>query len=380
MGREDYTAAAKTLHWLIAALIFALFALGWTMGGFSGLEKFRLYNLHKSIGLTVLTLMALRFLWRLMNPAPPLPQSMARRERLAAHLGHLALYAALFVMALSGWAMISSSDKPSVLFNYTAFPLIPWLAGLAPGEKKTYAKLFLSVHETAANVLLVLIAVHVAAAFRHAFILKDGIMSRMLPRFARAAKAAKSTPAALLILGCIALSNVGAAPAHAMEWTIDPEKSEVSFEASGSGYNTKGVFKTFKAEIEFDPDTPEQTSIRVALDIKSATTDTADVDQTLQSDEFFDPARFPSALFVARGAKPDGDGRYLLDGQLTLKGVTKPVALPFTIEIESGVAAVRGETTINRLDFGVGPESVAGMAVDKDVKLTVDLTATRLDN
>lgn len=165
-----------------------------------------------------------------------------------------------------------------------------------------------------------------------------------------------------------------------MEWTIDPEKSEVSFEASGSGYNTKGVFKTFKAEIEFDPDTPEQTSIRVALDIKSATTDTADVDQTLQSDEFFDPARFPSALFVARGAKPDGDGRYLLDGQLTLKGVTKPVALPFTIEIESGVAAVRGETTINRLDFGVGPEFVAGMAVDKDVKLTVDLTATRLDN
>ena len=83
---------------------------------------------------------------------------------------------------------------------------------------------------------------------------------------------------------------------------------------------------------------------------------------------------------MAKGAKPNGDGRYILNGQLTMKGVTKPVILPFSIEIESGVAAVKGETTINRLDFGVGPESVAGMAVDKEVKLTVDLTATRLDN
>jgi cytochrome b561/polyisoprenoid-binding protein YceI len=379
MEREEYTAAAKTLHWLVAALIAVLFALAWTMGGFTGLEKFKLYNLHKSLGLLALGLMSLRLLWRLLRPAPPLPRSMAPAERLAAHFVHLALYVALFVMTLSGWAMISASNKPSILFNYAPFPLIPWLAGLAPDEKKAFAKLFLSVHETAANVLLVLVAAHVAAAFRHAFLLKDGMMSRMLPRFARVAKAAKSTHAALLILGCLALGS-GAAPARAGEWSVDPKKSEVGFEATGAGYSTKGVFKTYKAEIEFDPDAPEQTSIRVALNMKSAATDSADADQTIQSAEFFDPARYPSAVFAARGAKPDGDGRYVVEGRLTLKGVTKPVTLPFSIAIESGVATVKGETKIDRLVFGVGPESVAGMAVDKDVKLTIALTATKLDN
>ena len=161
---------------------------------------------------------------------------------------------------------------------------------------------------------------------------------------------------------------------------MDSQKSEVGFEATGSGYNTKGAFQNYKADIEFDPDTPENTLIHVRLDMKSATTGAADVDETLQSGDFFNARRYPTAEFVARGAKPDGDGRYILDGQLTLKGVTKPVSLPFSIDIESGMAAVKGEATINRFDFGVGPQSVAGLTVDGDVKLTIDLTAMRLDN
>jgi cytochrome b561/polyisoprenoid-binding protein YceI len=376
MKRTDYTAAAKALHWLIAALILVQFPLAWTMGGFSGLEKFRLYNLHKSVGLTVLALMALRVIWRALRAPPALPETVASRERAAAHFVHFALYAALFAMTLSGWAMISVSGRPSSLFNYTAFPLIPGLIGLSAADKKSLAGLFKDVHEAAAYLLLALVALHVAAAFRHAFILRDGIMSRMLPRFAQAAKSVKFLLAAFAILGC----SLGAGEARAVEWSVDTGKSEINFQASGGGYATKGVFKAYKAEIEFDPDVPEQTSIRVSLDMRSATTETADVDQTLQSADFFNPARYPSAIFVAKGATPSGEGRYILNGQLTLKGVTRPLALPFSIAIESGVAAVKGETTINRLDFGVGPETVAGMAVDRDVKLTVDLTAMRLDN
>lgn len=64
MERQDYTAVAKTLHWLIAALIFVMFPLAWTMGDFSGIQKFKLYNLHKSIGITILALIALRLLCR----------------------------------------------------------------------------------------------------------------------------------------------------------------------------------------------------------------------------------------------------------------------------------------------------------------------------
>ena len=377
MKREDYTAAAKVLHWLIAVLILAMFPLAWTMGDFSGIQKFKLYNLHKSIGITILALMTLRLFWRSFHAAPALPGSVPKRERIAAHLGHLALYAALFLMPLSGWAMISASDKPSVLFGTTAFPLIPWLSELRPDEKKTYADIFKGIHEFTANVLLFLIVIHVAAALRHAFVLRDGIMSRMLPRFGRRSP---SRRVALLVLTASAFSFVGLQDARAMEWGVNPQKSEVAFEASGGGTSTKGTFKSFKTDIEFDPDTPDQASVRVRLDMRSASTGAADADETLQSADFFDPGRFPTAEFAARGAKPDGDGKYIFDGQLTLKGVTKPVTLPFSISIGEGTAVVKAETTINRLDFGVGPESVAGLAVNKEVKLTIDLTAMRLDN
>ncbi len=336
-----------------------------------------LYNLHKSIGVTVLALMMLRLFWRSFHAAPVLLVSVPRQERIAAHLGHLALYAALFLMPLSGWAMISASDKPSVLFGYTAFPLIPWLSDLPPDQKKDTAEIFKSIHEFTANVLLFLIVIHVGAALRHAFVLKDGIMSRMLPRFGRPSP---SKRVALLVLTASAFSFVGLKDARAMEWGVSPQRSEVAFEASGSGYNTKGTFKSFKTDIEFDPDTPDQALVRVRLDMRSASTGAADTDQTLQSADFFDPGRFPTAEFAARGAKPDGDGKYILNGQLTLKGVTMPATLPFSIAIEEGTAVVKAETIINRLDFGVGPEFVAGFAIDKEVKLTIDLIAMRLDN
>ncbi len=377
MERKDYTAVAKSLHWLIAVLIFVMFPLAWTMGDFSGLQKFKLYNLHKSIGITILALMTLRLLWRFVHSAPALPASMPKRERVAAHLGHFALYAALFLMPLSGWAMISASDKPSVLFGYTAFPLIPWLSELPLDQKKVSSEIFKGIHEFTANVLLFLIAIHVAAALRHTFVSKDGVMTRMLPRFGRRSA---SPLVALLILTTSALSFASLTPANATEWGINPRKSEVGFEASGSGYSTKGTFKSYNTEIEFDPDTPDRASIHVTLDMRSASTGAADTDQTLQSEEFFDPGRYPTAEFSAHGAKPGSDGKYILEGRLTLKGVTKPVSLPFSIDIAGGMAAVKAATTINRLDFGVGPESVAGLAVDKEVKLTIDLTAMRLDN
>ena len=118
-----------------------------------------------------------------------------------------------------------------------------------------------------------------------------------------------------------------------MEWGVNPQKSEVTFEATGSGYNTKGIFKTTRPRSSSTLMTPEEASVRVTLECASATTGAADVDQTLQSQEFFDPGRYPTAEFVARGAKPDGDGKYILNGRLTLKGVTKPVTLPFSIDI-----------------------------------------------
>ncbi len=186
MDRDDYTSGAKSLHWLIALLIFVLFPLGWVMGEFSGLQKAQAYNLHKSLGITVLALMALRIVWRGYYGAPNLPSTMPEMERTAAKLGHLALYALLFALPLAGWALISTSDKPSILFGFTDIPRLPWLSDLPAGDKKSYHEMFEGAHEVLAYALLVLLAAHVAAAVRHALVLKDGVLSRMLPRFGRA--------------------------------------------------------------------------------------------------------------------------------------------------------------------------------------------------
>ena len=114
--------------------------------------------------------------------------------------------------------------------------------------------------------------------------------------------------------------------------------------------------------------------------MSTALTGTADVDDALRSADYFNPGQFPTAQYVAKGAEPAGNGKYVLNGRLTLKGVTKPVAVPFSIDIKSGTADVTAETKINRLDFGIGPQSVAGLDIDKDVKLTISLKAVRLDN
>jgi polyisoprenoid-binding protein YceI len=263
---------------------------------------------------------------------------------------------------------------PFWIHRLSVDPLAKWF----PAEqKKEYAHFFKEVHEFTANVLLFLIVIHVVAAFRHAFVLRDGIMSRMLPRFGRRSA---SDSIVLLVLSASALSFVGLRDAAAMEWSVNPQRSEVIFEASGSNYNTQGIFKSYKTEIEFDPEMPEEASVHVMLDMRSVSTGVDDADTTLLSEQFFDPGRYPTAEFAARGAKPDGDGKYILNGRLTLKGVRKPVSLLFSIDIAGGTAAIKGQTTINRLDFGVGPESVAGLAADKAVKLTIDLTAMRLDD
>jgi cytochrome b561/polyisoprenoid-binding protein YceI len=373
--QNGYTPVAKGFHWLIALLIFIQFPLAWTMDSFSGLQKFQAYNWHKSIGITVLALMVLRFLWRLFNPAPALPASMLKLERIGAHLGHFGLYLVIFLMTLTGWAMISVSDKPSILFQYTRFPMLPWLSNLPADQKKEYLEFFEEAHGILGYALLTLLAIHVAAVARHVFLLRDGVSARMMPRL-RSKRASLAAFAAILSYLCLGAGE----KASAYEWSIKPEASQIGFEASGGGYTAKGSFAQYKAEIEFDPELPAETSIRVLFNMSSAATGTADVDDALKSADYFNPNQFPTAQYVAKGAQPTGDGKYVLNGRLTLKGTTKPVALPFSIDIKSGTAYVTAETKINRLDFGVGPQSVAGLDIDKDVKLTISLKAVRLDN
>ena len=184
-GNSDrYTAVAITLHWVMALGVLALAALGLVMvHGHLGLgRKFALYQLHKSIGVTVLIVAVLRLAWRYAYPPPPLPTHMPPLERLTAHAGHWLLYFYLIALPLTGWALVSASvlNIPTHLYGVIPWPHLPELSSL---HNKAPVEAFLKmIHRYGAWTLLVLIAGHAGAALRHHFVLKDGVLLRMLPR------------------------------------------------------------------------------------------------------------------------------------------------------------------------------------------------------
>ena len=163
------------LHWVIALLVIGLLTLGLYMTSQKmSPDIMRLYGLHKSFGITVLALVALRLSWRVYNHAPDLPVTMNRLERVLAKSTHWLFYVLLLGMPLSGWAMSSAGSHPVSFFGWFTLPGL-----LAPN--KPLGHQFGEAHEIIGWTLIVLISLHVLAALYHHFIKKDDILRRMLP-------------------------------------------------------------------------------------------------------------------------------------------------------------------------------------------------------
>lgn len=176
---EDYGSVAKLFHWTILALVAAQFAIGWLMPDIRrGMQPETWMNLHLSVGLTILALMSLRALWRMVHGAPPPEASLPRWQRLAAGLVHLLLYVVVFALTLSGWFFASMRG-----WTITVFGLVPVPRLVAEGSP--LGRALGNLHGALGWVLLGVIGAHVVAALAHAFIFRDRVMRRMLPRFAR---------------------------------------------------------------------------------------------------------------------------------------------------------------------------------------------------
>ena len=174
MPRSDrYTWTAIVLHWLIAIAVIVQFKWGWWMQDIPKQPpgaRVDAYNLHKSVGLTILALMILRLLWRWRHPAPALP-AMPEWRRRVAHANHWVLYAALFVMPVAGYLGSVFSGYPVRYFGMT---LPAW--GVKDESLKSLCS---SVHLVTSYVLFFAVVLHVAAALKHALIDRDGLLSRM---------------------------------------------------------------------------------------------------------------------------------------------------------------------------------------------------------
>lgn len=164
---------AKTFHWLVAFAIFVQFALGWVAEDMPiSPDKFELFVWHKSIGVTVLLLVALRLAWRLQT-TPPQPFASGLERRLA-KLGHALLYLLMFAVPLSGWWISDTSRIPFRIFWHVPTP------DLLEANREA-SELAASVHGVLTTLLLLLVVGHIVAALRHHFMLRDATLARMLP-------------------------------------------------------------------------------------------------------------------------------------------------------------------------------------------------------
>jgi cytochrome b561 len=167
-----YTPTAVVLHWVLAAMILGSLAFGLYMTSlpFSP-TRLKYYNWHKWAGVVILTLSALRLLWRLTH-RPPADAPMPAWQRRAAHAVHAALYALFFAVPLVGWAYSSAAGFPIVLFGVLPLPdFVPVDRALADALKPWHGWL--------AYTLAALVALHVAGALKHQFVDRDRLLARM---------------------------------------------------------------------------------------------------------------------------------------------------------------------------------------------------------
>jgi cytochrome b561 len=170
-----YSAVAKAFHWIIAALIVTQFTLAYLADDLPiGAHKLALLARHKSFGMTVLMLAALRLLWRLKNPPPSLPSGMTPWERKLARATHVAFYVLLFAMPLTGWLMSSAKN-----YSVSWFGVFTWPNLIAKNE--TAFDLLRSTHHILSYALFAIAVLHILAAFKHHFWNKDTVLLRMLP-------------------------------------------------------------------------------------------------------------------------------------------------------------------------------------------------------
>ncbi|ROQ21825.1 cytochrome b561 [Marinimicrobium koreense] len=170
-----YTGAARLLHWAMALLLFAMLLAGLTL--VRSLEPWQptLLLLHKSFGLLALVLAVIRLIVRLGSRTPALPGSLPSWQVWAAKSSHVALYAAMFALPVSGYLMQNAAGRPITFFEGFTLP------ALIETDLATYG-LLRTLHGWFAWGFMTLIFLHIGAALQHGLIRRDGVLRSMIGR------------------------------------------------------------------------------------------------------------------------------------------------------------------------------------------------------
>jgi len=173
---QRYGVAAIALHWLMAALISALVALGIYMVrlpdvGFD-LKKITLIVIHKEVGMVVLALVTARLAWRQLNPLPRLVETLPEWQKVTAIFVHFCFYALMVTLPLTGWVMSSASGIPLFLGPFRLPDFVP--------HDETLFGWLRQLHDWLGYSMAMFICLHAGAALRHHFLLRDKTLRKML--------------------------------------------------------------------------------------------------------------------------------------------------------------------------------------------------------
>ncbi|ANP45000.1 YceI family protein [Candidatus Viadribacter manganicus] len=451
VSAQRYSAVAIVLHWAIAAAIIFLLPLGFWMHGRAedgdvSAEVFRAYQLHKSIGLTVLWLSLVRLGWRLLNPPPHMPEHMPGWERFVAVATHWAFYGLMIGLPLTGWLYVSTGwsihDQAPlpVATHYFGLFQVPALFGLNQadiGLRETAANGAFTAHYLLAYAAIGLAVLHVLAALKHHLFDKDEVLAHMVPGlrapFEQEAPPKNTTRLAILGLGlAVILVALTAASLHllsggsaatgpqanssfevvesqtttptappttteapaqtplapqapaqgqASSWRVDAARSSIAFgfsmdDGSGNSSRLDGRFARWRADIRFDPNDLENSAVAVTIETNSASDGVASHDAYMREPGWFDSAAQPTATFRSTSFRQQANG-YEARGELTIKGRTRNVTLPFTLIIDGATAVMNGTVAIDREDFDLGKDVEGAEMISRTVDVTIRVQATR---
>ncbi|KIV73371.1 cytochrome b [Pseudomonas otitidis] len=177
---DRFGAISIFLHWGVALVVFGLFGLGLWMVGLDYYSSWykTAPDIHKGIGVLLFLVMGLRLVWRFLSPPPPAPANHGRMTRLGSKLGHLALYAGLFALMISGYLISTADGRGIEVFGMFE---VPATLTTIPDQEDVAGV----VHEYLAWGLVIFAGLHALAALKHHFIDRDATLVRMLGRAAK---------------------------------------------------------------------------------------------------------------------------------------------------------------------------------------------------
>jgi cytochrome b561/polyisoprenoid-binding protein YceI len=442
-----YSTVAIALHWAVAVCILSMIPMGWWMT--AAIEQpgsqalaYRVFQIHKSIGFLILALTVVRIVWRLTHRPPALPGGMKRWEAFAANATHVAFYALMLALPLTGWLYVSAGwavaqdralEVATSWFGLFPIPHLPGVAELAAGARRALAFQAMGAHAAMAWGAVALVVLHVGAALKHQFVDRDGVLAHMVPFLKAGHETTVSPPSSpwvergvgVALIAVVAMAGAVAAwpyarpeleavrteasvpastpapeiaatpeiaapepvleettpqPVKAGAWTIDRAASSIAFGGTQSGAAFKGRFERWDGQVRFDPADLAGSKAVITVQTASARTGDATQEGSLQGAEWFDPEQYPTARFETTDFRALGGDRYEARGTLRIKATSLRVVLPFSFRETGGVATVQGRLELDRTALNLGMETDAtGDWVSKMIDVQIKVSARRAE-